>query len=276
MKPETQHRFAFLLVILLGVQNLVVIALLTDRVVPLFTANIRILTAATLGGALTEPLITPHFVLVTVLTIYWGALVTGLIMAVLRIAFDVAKTRMFIRGLNITGNKDGVLIFSSDEPAVFTAGLIRPRIYVSERLLELLSPEEASAVLAHEAFHVRSYEPLRQTVVRCIIYAMPLLPYPARLEQRLLVLGEVTADTYAEQHVSSKLPLISAMIKIIESGLPRNLAVSQFSSGRVSALTGGRINGFAAACTLIATCAVSVMIGYLLVSTELLKACQMG
>ncbi|WP_019873233.1 M56 family metallopeptidase [Sporichthya polymorpha] len=46
-------------------------------------------------------------------------------------------------------------VLPAAEPLAYVAGLLRPRVVVSDGLLQLLSPDEQQAVLAHEAAHLR-------------------------------------------------------------------------------------------------------------------------
>lgn len=51
-------------------------------------------------------------------------------------------------------------IIDADAPIALTAGLLRPRVYVSTGLLDHLDEPARRAVLAHEAAHVRRRDPL--------------------------------------------------------------------------------------------------------------------
>ena len=52
--------------------------------------------------------------------------------------------------------------------SALTAGLIRPRIYLSKRLLNALSPAELAAVVAHEQAHRRRRDAVRQLVAEVL------------------------------------------------------------------------------------------------------------
>lgn len=275
MKVTSQHKLTSLLVLLLGIQNIVLFFMLSGSVIPVFSRKVQHITGVLHTGAPLGGIFNAQFLVVALLTLYWGALVTGFIFAFLRITLDVLKTRAFVRSLGAMTNESGILIFESEHPIVFTAGLLHPRIYMSEAMASLLSDQEMSAVIAHEEFHVRTYEPLRQCINRCIIYAIPLLPNPAKVEQKLQSLGEASADEYAQKELSTKRPIISAMIKIIESGLSVNLVVSQFAGeNRIHSLTGGKVRSFATTFTLVVLSLVSMLIGYVLVGKDLITTCN--
>src|SRR5262249_25343739 len=92
-------------------------------------------------------------------------------------------------------------------------GLLRPRVFVGRNVTELLSQEELSAALAHELAHVRSFDNLRQFLLR-------MTRPPAWLDKLFgndaawVAASEVAADEEALQGGASALDLSSALVKI--------------------------------------------------------------
>lgn len=94
----------------------------------------------------------------------------------------------------------------------FTAGWLRPRIYLAEALLERLSPEELTAVLSHEGAHVARRDPLRLSVLRflaCLLFWIPAL---RRLTEDLADEVEIRADDVAAR--GRPLALASALLAL--------------------------------------------------------------
>ena len=54
----------------------------------------------------------------------------------------------------------------SEMPLAALVGIIRPRLFVSDRFLDVLSADERKAVLAHEAGHLLSFDNLKRIVMR--------------------------------------------------------------------------------------------------------------
>jgi len=111
--------------------------------------------------------------------------------------------RRFLRGLDHSGEievagQDVVLIESAQAQA-FCAGFLRPRIYVSTATLARLSERELGAVVAHEAHHQRSRDPLRLLLVAIAADALFFLPGLRQLSQRYRELAEVAADEAASK-----------------------------------------------------------------------------
>lgn len=98
----------------------------------------------------------------------------------------------------------------------FTAGWIRPRIYVSSDLPSLLDAGELRAVIAHEAAHVRRRDPLRFSLLRFLACTLFYVPVLRRLADDVVDESEVMADDHAAG--SDPLPLASALVKLGGAG----------------------------------------------------------
>jgi hypothetical protein len=103
----------------------------------------------------------------------------------------VAARLAVLRECEIAGRR--VMIVASKEPLSFCAGLLRPRIVVSDGALARLSAGELEAVVAHEGHHADRRDPLRILVARAIGDAYSLRAFPRRER----ALGELAADAEA-------------------------------------------------------------------------------
>ena len=98
----------------------------------------------------------------------------------------------------------------SGEPVALCAGVLRPKILVSQDVAPLLRPAELDAVLLHEAHHARRRDPLRRAAWRAaadVFFFLPLLDWVAR---RRLIVSELAADRVALQQVG-RTPLAGAL-----------------------------------------------------------------
>jgi Zn-dependent protease with chaperone function len=91
----------------------------------------------------------------------------------------------------------GALIINDERPQAFCAGLLRPRVYFSTGVLELLDPPALSAVLAHERHHARRHDPLRLACGRVLAAGLFFIPSLRRLIERQHALAELSADEAA-------------------------------------------------------------------------------
>lgn len=79
-------------------------------------------------------------------------------------------------------------------PQAFCAGYLRPRVYVSQRTLDLLTQDELEAVLAHEHHHLRLRDPLRFACGRILGQALFFVPVLRPLCERYTDVAELEAD----------------------------------------------------------------------------------
>lgn len=79
----------------------------------------------------------------------------------------------------------------------FTAGLLKPRIYISEMLADELSAAELTALIAHEGAHVARRDPLRLTLFRALACTLFWLPALRRLADDASDQAELVADDAA-------------------------------------------------------------------------------
>lgn len=79
----------------------------------------------------------------------------------------------------------------------FTVGWIRPRVYVTGKLVQALSHSQLVTLLAHEAAHVARHDPLRLSVLRFLARWLFWVPVLGRLTEDVADEIEVTADDRA-------------------------------------------------------------------------------
>lgn len=108
-----------------------------------------------------------------------------------------------------------VLVGTSPNPA-FTAGLLRPRIHVSEELQRALSANELRAVFRHELHHHARRDPLRFAILRFAAKTFFWLPVIRLLAADLMEDAEIMADDFAAspRDGSDPLDVASALVKI--------------------------------------------------------------
>lgn len=94
----------------------------------------------------------------------------------------------------------------------FTAGWLRPRIYVSDAVAERLTPLELDALLAHEGAHAIRRDPLRLSVLRFLALALFWLPAMRRLADDIADEAEIRADDHAAR--DQPLALASAILAV--------------------------------------------------------------
>lgn len=109
-----------------------------------------------------------------------------------------------------------VVVRGLPNPA-FTAGLVRPRVFVAAELAERLGEPELAMVLAHEGAHVRRRDPLRLSLLRFLSLLLFWIPALRRLASDVADEAEVAADDAASRSaggVRGPLVLASALLSL--------------------------------------------------------------
>jgi len=94
----------------------------------------------------------------------------------------------------------------------FTSGWVTPQVIIAADLPARLSLDELTAVLAHEASHLRRRDPLRLFALRTLASLLFWLPVLRRVATDLEDEVEITADDEVSPRLA--LPLASAVLKL--------------------------------------------------------------
>jgi len=100
-----------------------------------------------------------------------------------------------------------------DLAVAFSAGLLRPRIYVSTALLRRVSPSELEATLLHEVAHVKRRDPLRCWLVELVVWSL-WFPRTSWLGVAHRAAREARADARASAGMGDDRPLLQALFKV--------------------------------------------------------------
>jgi Zn-dependent protease with chaperone function len=127
-----------------------------------------------------------------------------------------------------------VLLVNDVDAYAFAQGLIRPRIWVSTALVELLDEDELVSVLQHERHHLRQRDPLRVLVCRSLAHGLFFLPAAGALHTSYLIAKETEADAASQGRTA----LASALLKLLKhgGGLPAHAHVAAIGPLNVTAL----------------------------------------
>ena len=99
---------------------------------------------------------------------------------------------------------DNVRLVSGLPTPALTVGLLAPRVLLSERLVSLLDARQLRAVLAHEAAHLRSGDPLRMSLLRFAARVFFWLPVVERLAADWSEEMEILSDDAAVARLSTE------------------------------------------------------------------------
>jgi Peptidase family M48 len=146
--------------------------------------------------------------------------------------------RRFVAQLVVVGrvrSRPSVLVIADPRPQAFCAGYLRPRVYISQPALDLLTSAELEAVLAHEHHHRRVRDPLRFACGGILSQALFFVPALRALFSRYRDLAELNADGAAVRDAAGgRAALASALLAFETSG-------AGISPARVDSLLGLRV-----------------------------------
>jgi len=109
-----------------------------------------------------------------------------------------------------------VTVVGGARPRAFCAGLLRPRVCVTEAAMTRLSPAELRAVVEHEACHVRRRDPLRLAVVQLAADGFGFVAPVRRLAASQAAVADLAADGAAVAALGSPQPLAAALVRLRE------------------------------------------------------------
>lgn len=117
----------------------------------------------------------------------------------------------------------------SDMPLAALVGVLRPRLFVSDRFLDALSAGERRAVVEHETGHLRSLDNLKRTVMRLAPDWLSFSSAGREIEAAWAIAAEEEADDHAAGSDRSRsLDLASALLKASRLTPIRFAEVSNF------------------------------------------------
>ncbi len=144
--------------------------------------------------------------------------------ALFRTGSRILRTSTFIdrAGRNAVPFKDvsrfpfleNVTVFEDSLPLAFTGGFLKPRIFLSTKLVEILDEKELHAVVLHESHHQRSKDPLKGLMVSLISDFLFFLPVTSFLTKTFRLTSELTADAYSVGSQADPLDLVSSLLKV--------------------------------------------------------------
>lgn len=100
-------------------------------------------------------------------------------------------------------------------PLIAIVGFLRPRLFIASQVLEILTPEEISAAVAHENGHLAARDNLKRGLLQACRDALLIIPSGRLLDKTWSEASEEAADeNAARQGNGVALDLASALVKI--------------------------------------------------------------
>jgi len=134
----------------------------------------------------------------------------------------------WLRGARTLSLSEAVPAFqlAGTVPPLTLAGLRRPRLFVSEGALSVLSPDELTVAVKHEVAHMRVHDNFKKLILR-----LAWFPGMGELDKAWQRAAELRADQEAVSSAREALDLAAALIKL--SRQPQNESLPTVSMGLV-------------------------------------------
>lgn len=137
---------------------------------------------------------------------------------------------------------EDVTIFEDLRPLALTAGFLKPRVFLSTKLVDALDEKELRAVALHELHHRDSRDPLKGLVVSFISDLLFFLPISRFLRKTYSLTAEIAADAHSIDNRADPLDLAASLLKVQKIGGPAASWFFDPVTERVKRLLGERSN----------------------------------
>lgn len=133
-------------------------------------------------------------------------------------ALVLADWRRRARRIDLLGTTLPAYAVEDPFPIVAVVGVLRPRLFVAERVLRECAPDEVAAMVAHECAHVSARDNFRRLLLR----ACPGVFGVARLDRVWSAAAEEAADARAAGlDPAARLSLAEALIHVARLAVPQ-------------------------------------------------------
>lgn len=216
-----KKNIAFFLISFIGIAYIVFLASLTLQVWPEFETQVLLVSSAIRIQCDIPQLLSSG---IQVANVLMGGLVillwSKVLVSVIHVLQNIVRTNRYLSSLKVSPIANNIFIVHSKKVDAFSAGVLKPRIYISEALFKNFDKQELNSVIQHEMYHCQSADPLRKLVADLIKGALPYFPLKASIFANYEVLSELAADNYAQNKVESKKSVVSALSKMLDLNNP--------------------------------------------------------
>lgn len=121
-----------------------------------------------------------------------------------------------INNLDLSGKVDVVKDLNKFS---FCYGIFKPRICLSTGLIKTITLEELKAVLVHESYHVKNYDPLKIILGQTASLMFFFIPILREIQQHFVLSKEIAADNMAIKY-GDRESLVSVLNKLLVAPAP--------------------------------------------------------
>ena len=123
-----------------------------------------------------------------------------------------------------------LVVIHTQEPVALAFGLFRRRIVLSSGLIQLLDEKEIEAVLYHEHYHLRHYDPLKTFLLTLGVSTIGYIPILKSILLNYKMVREMMADHDAIMKAGTPVGLGGALLKLLRTSVNTGFQGSIVSS----------------------------------------------
>jgi Zn-dependent protease with chaperone function len=159
------------------------------------------------------------FVMAVLGAVIWILSVTRVVNAVRGTVDYLHQCERRGRKINVPGEPSPALLVAEEAPVLAVAGVVHPRLVISETVLKGLTAEQRDAALRHERAHRTSRDNIKRFLILLSPDVLPFLRAFTALEHNWAKFTEWAADDQAvEGDPQRALSLASALVRVAKMG----------------------------------------------------------
>lgn len=117
---------------------------------------------------------------------------------------------------NIIDINNNYIVINSPKPFAFCFGIIKPKVYVSNKLEKLLTKKELKVVIAHENYHLKNHDTITLSLASVFESLLPYFPIITDVIRHYRIERELMADQFAILESGGNKNLISVLKKLLK------------------------------------------------------------
>lgn len=117
---------------------------------------------------------------------------------------------------NIISINSNFIVINSLKPFAFCFGIVKPKVYISNKLKCLLTKRELKVVVAHENYHLKSHDTITSMLVNIFESLFPYLPTISDVIKHYRIERELMADQFAIIESGGNKDLINVLKKLLK------------------------------------------------------------
>ena len=168
-----------------------------------------------------QPVFLLPFVLLAIFAFYAFIKVLAIVIQSYKLRQHLIKNSTYSKNVSALLKRLGIhnktYIINSVKPFAFCLGITNANIYISTRMLELLTQEELEVVLRHEKYHVKNRDSLIMVIASFAITLLPFLPILSDFMKNYRIERELKADGEAIRNDVARLHLVSVLKKLLDT-----------------------------------------------------------